>query len=66
MPPRKLELYEQKTTDNGSRQAARRGGAEHGEDADYSVLWDKVNGRGDWDRNKFVWKLQFKETQRPT
>ena len=32
----------------------------------YSYLWDQVNGCGAWDRNDFVWVVQFQSTIKAT
>lgn len=29
----------------------------------YAVLWEKINGRGAWGKNPFVWKIVFKKLQ---
>jgi hypothetical protein len=31
--------------------------------ANYSVLWDEINGKGAWDLNPWVWVIEFKRVE---
>lgn len=32
----------------------------------YKTLWESINGAGSWEKNPFVWVIEFKKYERPT